>query len=167
MFKCFFLTSLRSPEKPSCIQMLGMLQNVTPAFDPSGRHFSEDSSLMRDEFPVLSFISKMNFLQVNHVTRKNVTLVQMEDAADSELWEPQTIIVVVIFGLVCVLHLTAFLYTVCLQSYVNVGHQNFSHPFHYRRQDKERNVFYGFISPIFIDHKDSQQKERIPIMIDV
>ncbi|XP_077118401.1 uncharacterized protein LOC143774565 [Ranitomeya variabilis] len=147
--------------------MLGMLQNFTPAFDPSARHFLQDSSLTRDEFPLLILISKMNFLLMNHVTRKNVTLLQTDNTEDSELWEPHTVIVVVIFGLVCVLHLTAFLYTVCLQSYVNVGAQAFSHPFHYRRQDKEKNVFYGLISPIFMDNEDSQKKERTPIMVDI
>lgn len=107
----------------------------------------------------------MNLPPVNHETRENVTLLKT-DAVDSDLWEPQTVIIVVIFGLVCVLHLMAFLYTVCLQGY-NAGAHTFLHPIHYRRQDKERHMFYGFVSPLFIDNKDAQQKERTPIMIDI
>ncbi|KAG8574301.1 hypothetical protein GDO81_009137 [Engystomops pustulosus] len=107
----------------------------------------------------------MSISRANQGTGGNATLLQMEGAVDPDLWEPHTTIVVVIFGLVCVLHLTAFLYTVCLQSYVSAGANTFSRQVHDGRQDK--NVFYGLVSPLLIGHNDPQQKERTPIMIDM
>lgn len=109
----------------------------------------------------------MNYPPINIVARGNLTLRQLEDAVDAGLWEPQTIIIVVIFGLVCFLHLTAFLYTVCLQSYVNAGAQTFARPVLHVKRDGGSKKWFHFISQWLNDNCYPPQREKAPIMIDM
>lgn len=109
----------------------------------------------------------MNYSPINIVARGNLTLRELEDAVDAGLWEPQTIIIVVIFGLVCFLHLTAFLYTVCLQSYVHAGAQTFVRPVPRVKINGEGKKCFHFISQWLNDNCHPPQREKAPIMIDM
>nr|DBA30129.1 TPA: hypothetical protein GDO54_006147 [Pyxicephalus adspersus] len=109
----------------------------------------------------------MNFPPIENGPKGNLTLRQLEDAVDSGLWEPQTVIIVVIFGLVCFLHLTAFLYTVCLQSYIHAGTQTFARPVLQVKKDGGGKKCFHLLSQWLNDNCHTPQKEKTLIIIDM
>ncbi|KAE8619502.1 hypothetical protein XENTR_v10009816 [Xenopus tropicalis] len=64
-------------------------------------------------------IGSMSFSAAHHLTKKNMTYAPAEVAIEPRPWEPQTVLIVAIFGMVCLLHLMAFLYSLRFQHHGN------------------------------------------------
>ncbi|OCT86444.1 hypothetical protein XELAEV_18020127mg [Xenopus laevis] len=83
----------------------------------------------------------MSFSATHYLTKKNMTYAPVEVSVNPRPWELQTVLIVGIFGMVCLLHLMAFLFSLHFQHQSNGDPKSFACSLSEPKESKEDIMF--------------------------